>query len=100
MRYATATLCLSLSALLACEHKHEHEGAHGGEHAHGPKGEHEAPPERPDLSVTKYQSGLELFMEYPAFVAGEASPLIAHFTDARDPNGFRAITRGRVTAIL
>jgi len=57
-------------------------------------------PERPTLSVTLYQSGLELFMEYPAFVVGQDSPLVAHFTDARDPNGFRPVTRGRVTATL
>lgn len=56
--------------------------------------------ERPALSITLYQSGLELFMEYPALVVGEDSPLIAHFTDARDPRAFRPITRGRVTATL
>lgn len=59
-----------------------------------------AEPERPALSVTTYQSGLELFMEYPALAVGQPSPLVAHFTDARDPEGFRAVTRGRVTAIL
>src|SRR5688500_17330882 len=60
----------------------------------------EADGERPDLSVTLYQDGLELFMEYPSFVVGEESPLVAHFTDARDPDGFECITTGQVTATL
>lgn len=61
---------------------------------------HAATPERPGLSVTRYQSDLELFMEYPALVVGQPSPLVAHFTDARDPNAFHPVTRGQVTAIL
>lgn len=76
---------LLAAALLACR----------GDHDHGP-----AEDERPGLSVTLYQGGLELFMEYPALVAGQASPLVAHFTDARDPEGFRPITQGQVTATL
>ncbi|AKJ05383.1 RND family efflux transporter MFP subunit [Archangium gephyra] len=52
------------------------------------------------MSVTVYQDGLELFMEYPALVVGQPSPLVAHFTDARDPHGFRVVTKGRVTATL
>ena len=59
-----------------------------------------AAPERPGLSVTIYQSGLELFMEYPALVVGHSSPLVAHFTDARDPNAFHPVTQGQVTAVL
>jgi len=57
-------------------------------------------PQRPGLSVTLYQSGLELFMEYPALVVGEPSPLVAHFTDASNPNGFHPVTLGQVTAVL
>lgn len=56
--------------------------------------------ERPTKAVTVYQAGLELFMEFPSFVVGESSPLIAHFTDARNPEGFRAVVRGSVTAVL
>ncbi|MBS1149840.1 MAG: hypothetical protein H6Q89_1538 [Myxococcaceae bacterium] len=59
-----------------------------------------AAPERPGLSVTVYQSGLELFMEYPALVVGQTSPLVAHFTDTRDPNAFHPVTQGQVTAVL
>lgn len=93
------------TALLSCEersHPHPHEGeAHG--HDHG-DGHAQRPPtaeaERPDLSVTKYEDGLELFMEYPALVAGMPSALIAHFTDARNPDGFKVVTQGRVVATL
>ncbi|WP_404372912.1 efflux RND transporter periplasmic adaptor subunit [Corallococcus coralloides] len=50
--------------------------------------------------MTAYQDGLELFMEYPALVVGQPSPLVAHFTDARDPDGFQVVKQGRVTATL
>lgn len=87
-------LLVCLASLSACRRGPD-SGA-GPEHGHGP-----APvPERPGQSVTVYQEGLELFMEYPALVVGEPSPLVAHFTDARDPLGFHPVTRGRVTATL
>ncbi|HMV68473.1 MAG TPA: hypothetical protein PKA64_16610, partial [Myxococcota bacterium] len=77
--------------LLACEphdHDHDHsEAAHEEDPRHG-------------LSFTVYADGLELFMETPAFVVGHASPLVAHFTDARDPRGFVWVTAGTVTATL
>lgn len=57
-------------------------------------------PERPSHAVTAYEDGLELFLEYPAFVVGEASPLVSHFTDVRAARAFRPITRGRVVATL
>src|SRR3954463_231486 len=66
-------------------------------HDHGPT---KQGPEIPALSTTVYQSGLELFMEYPALVVGKPSALVAHFTDARDPSGFKVITKGKVTAVL
>jgi len=68
-----------------------------GDHAH--EGEEPEDP-RPDLSFTVYADGLELFMETPAFVVGQDSPLVAHFTDARDPGGFAWVTSGTVTATL
>jgi len=91
-------LCLVFCcALVACKQSpHSHEGEAGHEHGQAPTGE----PERPGLSVTVYQDGLELFMEYPALVVGQPSPLVAHFTDARNPDGFRVVTKGRVTATL
>ena len=76
---------------------HSHDGA--GHAEHGRENEPAEDP-RPDLSVTLYQGALELFMEYPAFVAGTESPLVAHFTDTRDANAFHPIIRGQVTATL
>jgi RND family efflux transporter MFP subunit len=91
------------SALVGCKqggHSQDGSAAHsrGEEHAHD--GGASARPERPGLSTTVYQSGLELFMEFPALVVGQPSALAAHFTDARDPEGFRVVTRGRVIAVL
>lgn len=97
---STRLLTLALACLLAAgckeaSHGHDHHGGapHDHHHSHG----HE---ERPTLSVTVYQGGLELFMEYPALVVGQPSPLVAHLTDTRNPEGFKAVTRGRVTATL
>lgn len=96
---------LLLPILLAACHAHDDDHSHGaGGHGHGSDdhghGHDEAEAERPDLAVTAYEDGLELFMEYPSFVVGEASPLIAHFTDVRDANRFAAVTKGGVTATL
>ncbi len=82
------------AALFACE-AHEHE--HGHEHGEGAA---VAEDPRPGLSFTVYADGLELFMETPAFVVGQPSPLVAHFTDAHNPRGFVWITEGAVTATL
>ena len=71
------------------------------DHDHGDHGHAEAAEDpRPGVVVTLYQSGLELFMEHPAFVAGQDSRLIAHFTDVRDPDRFVWVTSGQVAAIL
>jgi cobalt-zinc-cadmium efflux system membrane fusion protein len=67
------------------------------DHGHGHE---EAEDPRPDLSFTVYADGLELFLETPAFVVGQESALVAHFTDARSPDGFAWVTAGRVTATL
>lgn len=79
-----------------CDRGHEHAP---GDEGHG-QGASAEPPERPGHTVTVYENGLELFMEYPAFVVGMESPLVAHFTDARDAEGFVWITTGRVVATL
>ncbi|WP_257455270.1 efflux RND transporter periplasmic adaptor subunit [Archangium lipolyticum] len=92
-------LVLALACTLACKRApSDHEHGPGQDHEHGAAPASE--PERPGQTVTVYQDGLELFMEYPALVVGQPSPLVAHFTDARDPNGFRVVTKGRVTATL
>jgi membrane fusion protein, heavy metal efflux system len=94
-------ILLVVSGLTACKPRSEgHEHGQGQEHGHEHGAASSAEPERPGMSVTVYQDGLELFMEYPALVVGQPSPLVAHFTDARDPNGFRVVTKGRVTATL
>lgn len=107
-------LALALACVLSASckergHSHEGEAAQGHDESHGggaPHGHDEggaqgaAEPERPDLSVTAYQDGLELFMEYPSLVVGQPSPLVAHFTDARNPDGFKVVTKGKVTATL
>jgi cobalt-zinc-cadmium efflux system membrane fusion protein len=95
--HAAVRLLVALSILgpaLACTgglegHDHDHEGAHA-----------EPAEERPDLAVTLYEGPLELFMEYPSLVVGEESPLIAHFTDTRDPEAFEWVTSGRVVVRL
>lgn len=96
-----------LPALLACRPPAEgthvegaaaHEDAHGhGGHGHGQSG---AEDPRPGIAVTRYEGPLELFMEYPAFVVGQASPLVAHFTDTRDAGRYAWVTMGKVTATL
>jgi len=85
-------LCLLAASITACD----------GDHEDGPAGhsEEEAEDPRPDIAVTLFQSGLELFMEYPAFVVGQESPLIAHFTDTGPAEGYQWVTTGRVTATL
>lgn len=98
-RLFAALLLVAVAGCHAHDHPHGDEG-HGDE-GHGEHGHGEAPEDpRPAVTVTLYQAPLELFMEYPALVAGQGSPLVAHFTDTRDPEGFRVVTRGRVVATL
>jgi RND family efflux transporter MFP subunit len=94
---AAARSAVALVLLVACRNSGENKPR---ETAHGGAGESKAAPEIPSLSVTRYQNGVELFMEYPALVVGKPSPLVAHFTDVRDANGFKVVTRGRATAVL
>lgn len=83
-------LVLAVALSLAC-------GLAGSEADHHAA---EAEDPRPGLTFTEYQDGLELFMETPALVVGQESPLVAHFTDARNPEGFAWVTAGTVTATL
>jgi membrane fusion protein, heavy metal efflux system len=75
------------------DHEHDEHGDHGHPHEEADEGP-------PTLDVTVYENGLELFMEYPSFVVGQESALVAHLTDAKDPEGFRGIGKGRLTATL
>lgn len=73
------------------EHGHEAEGhaeGHGDHgHAHG----------TPSETRTLYSAHTELFAEFPALVAGQASPVAAHLTDLRD---WSPVGTGRVEAVL
>jgi RND family efflux transporter MFP subunit len=91
MKRPFVVLPFVLLPLVACppHEDHDHNHAAGTE-----------APEPPTLDVTVYENGLELFMEYPSFVVGTDSPLVAHFSDARDREGFKGIGEGRVTATL
>lgn len=85
-------LFVGLVALGACGDQ-THDDAHG----HPADAEEDL---RPDLAFTVYADGLELFMETPAFVVAQDSPLVAHFTDARNPESFAWVTSGTVSATL
>lgn len=94
-----ALLLAALVFGVACKHEHAEGEADGHDRA-ASDSPARAVAERPTLSLTQYQSDLELFMEYAAFAVGQESALIAHFTDTRDAAGFRAVTQGAVTAVL
>lgn len=104
MRLPIPTFLAAAALLVGCqEHGHDHAHGPGAGHDHGDDHGHDhgAPEDdRPTVVVTLYQSGLELFMEYPALVKGEPSKLIAHFTTTTNPNAFAAVTEGRVTVTL
>jgi cobalt-zinc-cadmium efflux system membrane fusion protein len=96
-RLAAISVFIGLQVGACHSHGHSHGGGAAGDHGHG-HAETEDP--RPTLSFTLYADGLELFLEAPSFVVGQPSPLVAHFTDARDPAGFVWVTAGAVTATL
>lgn len=90
-------MTLILVALLvlapACgTHDHSH-----GDHSHDDHDHAEAPAERPAIAVTHWTDRSELFMEYPAFVAGESGRAAIHVTDLAD---FSPLTAGEVTVSL
>ncbi|MBI1948215.1 MAG: efflux RND transporter periplasmic adaptor subunit [Deltaproteobacteria bacterium] len=94
----TVAVFISL-ATVGCHGDHQHDDEHDGDHSHGhaaSDGE-EGPP---TLDITLYQGGLELFMEYPSFIVGQDSPLVAHLTDTRDPEAFHGVGKGRLIATL
>jgi RND family efflux transporter MFP subunit len=53
--------------------------------------------ERPAESITHYGSRTELYVEFPALVAGLDSPFAAHLTTLAD---FKPLTAGRVSVVL
>lgn len=78
--------------------EHGEHGDHGhGDHDHDAGGE---VAERPALRLTVTTAALEAFVELPALVVGEPSPLLAHLTDVRDPAGFLAVREGGLRVVL
>ena len=75
---------------------HSHD-AHGGHGAHGDHGDHGHGPERPGHSVTMLQEQAELFVEFPALVAGKPSKFAAHFTTL---DGYTPVTEGTLGVVL
>lgn len=75
-------------------HGHDEDGGHGHPHAdhHAP-----APPEPPDQEVTQVGAATELFVEFPALVAGREWPFAVHLTRLA---GFRPVPAGQVTVTL
>lgn len=90
-------LAVLIAALLlaGCGDKQTTAGGHG--HAapapaaahdeHGPEGE----------KLTHFSDKSELFVEFPALVAGQAASFVAHFTQLAD---FKPVAQGKLTVVL
>lgn len=75
---------------MACDpqqHAHDADGGHPGD----------AAAERPTIAVTSWTDRSELFMEYPALVAGETGRYAIHVTDL---SGFTPLTAGEAEVVL
>jgi RND family efflux transporter MFP subunit len=110
MRFLEKTMpavCAGIFALLAlagCNddgHGHEHaeeSGDHGHEHAEesGAGHAHEES-DRPAHVVTMLGEHTELFVEFPALVAGAGSKFAAHFTTLDD---YQPVRKGKLTVVL
>ncbi len=70
-------------------HSHDVVGSQPAKHDHGP--------EVKTLSYTLFSDEYELFVEFPAFVAGNVSAFAAHFTQMKD---YKPLTKGRLTVSL
>jgi cobalt-zinc-cadmium efflux system membrane fusion protein len=99
-------LCLVVVLVLGCsraehgheghgdhDHGHGHDGGHGHDEGHGHGHEHEGASE----VVTRWGETTQLFVEFPALVAGEPSPFAAHLTRLSD---HMAIDQGTVVVEL
>jgi cobalt-zinc-cadmium efflux system membrane fusion protein len=88
-------------ALGGCaDHDHDQGGDAHGDHGHGDHDHGAADDERPALRLTVTTPALEAFVELPALVVGQSSPLLAHLTDVRDLTGFQAVREGSLRIIL
>lgn len=61
--------------------------AHAGHDDHGPEGE----------KLTHFSDKSELFVEFPALIAGQAATFVAHFTQLAD---FKPVAQGKLTVVL
>jgi RND family efflux transporter MFP subunit len=78
----SCVLAVLIALVPACGgHDHPHDDADHGDHFYDDLGPGE---ERPTVAVTHWTERTELFMEYPAFVAGESGRSAIHVTDLRD----------------
>jgi membrane fusion protein, heavy metal efflux system len=71
-------------------HPHPEEQAAHDDHGHGHGG---------GIAVTHYTDQTELFVEYPPLAKGEGSAFAAHLTHL-NPQGFRAVSEGKLTVML
>lgn len=87
-------LCLLLS-LAACGGSTEDD--HG--HAHGPEEAAHAPHDAKEATLvyTDYTNATELFVEFPALIAGDSSPFAAHVTRLAD---YAPLTTGTLDVLL
>ncbi|MBU0509288.1 hypothetical protein KKH27_10675 [bacterium] len=81
--FSILSLLIGLAMLIGCGHKDPShaEAEQGHDHVCG-------------MAVTEWQDSLELFAEWPHFVAGESSEAVLHFTDLRT---FEPATDGPLT---
>ncbi len=92
--FLVLTICLSSLACNSEQGGHAHD-AHEGHGDHGDHGSHG--PERPGHVVTMVQKQAELFVEFPALVAGKPSKFAAHFTTL---DGYTPVTKGTLEVVL
>lgn len=78
--------CL-LALVSSCDHSHSHSGhSHGHGHSHGSGHSHDpaSVEEIPVQVVTRWEDGIEAFLEYEAPVAGEPVRFIVHISHLDD----------------
>lgn len=89
---------IALSALLLCLIGSPVYAGGGHDHGAGGHDDHAAHEEGPaTIVVTDFTERSELFLEFPALVAGVPSRFLAHFTDLRD---FSPVRAGTLTVTL
>ncbi|MFA0964881.1 efflux RND transporter periplasmic adaptor subunit [Roseivirga sp. BDSF3-8] len=94
MRLLLIALALALTACGQLGGGHSHEASGG--HAHGEEGGH-SHESGATASYTVWTDQTELFVEFPALVAGKTSRFAAHLTRLQ---GHEPVTEGKVTASL